>query len=310
MPTFGAPHIGGSGDRTRSGRTGPCRERIGRAIQIESKKAPWKLLPDVWALIKPRRAILAVGFLLMLINRLAGLVAPGSLKYLFDNVIGKHQAWLLEPLVGTRPWRHDHPGSHLLFADPASLEIVAAHDHRIASQGAGAHRPAAGGVLRREQDRRAGLADHERRRRDSESDRHRTHRFCRRHHDGGLRARISVTRERFDDGSRFRGRAGFRIWPEPGAQDNSPDVSRAAKDQRRSHRQAHRIARRRARGEGLSRGRARGEGVSGRRAAPARQRAANADGDFADELLRHGSDGRRRQPRSCSSARGIFWPAR
>jgi ABC-type multidrug transport system fused ATPase/permease subunit len=59
----------------------------------------WKLLPDVLALIKPRGRILAVGFLLMLINRLAGLIAPGSLKYLFDNVIGKHQLWLLTPLV-------------------------------------------------------------------------------------------------------------------------------------------------------------------------------------------------------------------
>jgi subfamily B ATP-binding cassette protein MsbA len=35
----------------------------------------------------------------MLVNRLAGLVAPGSLKYLFDGVIGKHHAALLEPLV-------------------------------------------------------------------------------------------------------------------------------------------------------------------------------------------------------------------
>ncbi|MFY9690590.1 MAG: ABC transporter ATP-binding protein [Candidatus Acidiferrales bacterium] len=100
MPTFGAPHIGGSGDRTRSGRTGPGGSESA-AQSKSSKKAPWKLLPDVWALIKPRRGILAVGLLLMLINRLAGLVAPGSLKYLFDNVISKHQAWLLEPLVGT-----------------------------------------------------------------------------------------------------------------------------------------------------------------------------------------------------------------
>ncbi|HXQ25415.1 MAG TPA: ABC transporter ATP-binding protein [Candidatus Acidoferrales bacterium] len=59
----------------------------------------WKLLPDVWALIKPRRAVLAVGFVLMMINRVSGLVAPGSLKYLFDDVIGKHQAQLLPRIV-------------------------------------------------------------------------------------------------------------------------------------------------------------------------------------------------------------------
>ena len=64
-----------------------------------SKQPFWKLLPDVWKLIKPRRGILAIGFGLMLVNRVSGLVAPASLKYLFDNVIGKHQAYLLPRLV-------------------------------------------------------------------------------------------------------------------------------------------------------------------------------------------------------------------
>jgi ABC-type multidrug transport system fused ATPase/permease subunit len=50
-------------------------------------------------LIKPRRGILVLGFALMLVNRVSGLVAPASLKYLFDNVIGKHQAYLLPRLV-------------------------------------------------------------------------------------------------------------------------------------------------------------------------------------------------------------------
>ncbi len=59
----------------------------------------WKLLPDVLALIKPRRGILALGFLLMLINRLAGLVAPYTLKSLFDRVIGKHQGYMLPRIV-------------------------------------------------------------------------------------------------------------------------------------------------------------------------------------------------------------------
>ena len=56
------------------------------------------MLPDVWALIKPRRAILAVGLALMAVNRVSGLVAPISSKYLFDNVIVKHQGRLL-PLI-------------------------------------------------------------------------------------------------------------------------------------------------------------------------------------------------------------------
>jgi ABC-type multidrug transport system fused ATPase/permease subunit len=64
-----------------------------------SKKPFWKLLPHVWELIKPRRWILVGGFALMLVNRVSGLVAPLSLKYLFDNVIGKHQAYLLPRIV-------------------------------------------------------------------------------------------------------------------------------------------------------------------------------------------------------------------
>jgi ABC-type multidrug transport system fused ATPase/permease subunit len=50
-------------------------------------------------LIKPRRWILAVGFALMLVNRVSGLVAPYSLKFLFDNVIGRHQAHMLPRIV-------------------------------------------------------------------------------------------------------------------------------------------------------------------------------------------------------------------
>jgi subfamily B ATP-binding cassette protein MsbA len=50
-------------------------------------------------LVRPRRGKLALGFLLMLINRPAGLVLPGSTKFLVDSVIMKHQTWMLQPLV-------------------------------------------------------------------------------------------------------------------------------------------------------------------------------------------------------------------
>src|SRR2546429_976606 len=63
------------------------------------KKSAWKNLPDVWALIKPRRGLLVLGFVLMAINRLAGLVLPASTKYLVDNVISKRQIQLLTPIV-------------------------------------------------------------------------------------------------------------------------------------------------------------------------------------------------------------------
>ncbi len=69
------------------------------AAKNEKRKNAWKNLPDVWALIKPRRGLLALGFALMAINRLSGLVLPASTKYLVDNVIGKRQIQLLTPIV-------------------------------------------------------------------------------------------------------------------------------------------------------------------------------------------------------------------
>ena len=65
----------------------------------EKRKNAWKNLPDVWALIKPRRGLLALGFVLMAVNRVAGLVLPASTKYFVDNVISKRQIQLLTPIV-------------------------------------------------------------------------------------------------------------------------------------------------------------------------------------------------------------------
>ncbi len=56
-------------------------------------------LPLLKELVRPRRKLLAFGFLLMLINRGAGLVLPGSTKFLVDNIIIKHQGAMLAPLV-------------------------------------------------------------------------------------------------------------------------------------------------------------------------------------------------------------------
>jgi len=51
------------------------------------------------ALIWKYRRSLSVGLVLMLINRLAGLVLPASSKYLIDNVLNKHQLDKLVPLA-------------------------------------------------------------------------------------------------------------------------------------------------------------------------------------------------------------------
>ena len=67
--------------------------------KTEKRKSSWKSLPDVWALIKPRRGLLAAGFVLMAINRVAGLVLPVSTKYFVDNVVLHRQVQLLMPIV-------------------------------------------------------------------------------------------------------------------------------------------------------------------------------------------------------------------
>jgi ABC-type multidrug transport system fused ATPase/permease subunit len=58
-----------------------------------------RILPVVWELVRPRRGILAFGFVLMVINRVSGLVLPYSTKFLIDSVITKHHVELLRPLV-------------------------------------------------------------------------------------------------------------------------------------------------------------------------------------------------------------------
>jgi subfamily B ATP-binding cassette protein MsbA len=57
------------------------------------------VMPLVWELVRPRRGLLAIGFVLMVINRLASLVLPYSTRYLIDSVVIKRHTQLLKPLV-------------------------------------------------------------------------------------------------------------------------------------------------------------------------------------------------------------------
>ena len=59
------------------------------------------VVPVVWELMHPRRRLLAIGFVLMVINRVSGLVLPYSTKFLIDGVITRHRVALLRPLVLT-----------------------------------------------------------------------------------------------------------------------------------------------------------------------------------------------------------------
>jgi len=58
-----------------------------------------ELLPEIRALVWPRRWLLLVGLVLMAINRVSGLVMPASTKFLIDDVLGKKRHDILLPLI-------------------------------------------------------------------------------------------------------------------------------------------------------------------------------------------------------------------
>ena len=63
---------------------------------LEKLKSAW---PQIWSLVRPRRGLLAVGFAVMLVNRLAGLVLPASAKFVVDDVLLGKRVGLLVPVV-------------------------------------------------------------------------------------------------------------------------------------------------------------------------------------------------------------------
>jgi ABC-type multidrug transport system fused ATPase/permease subunit len=70
-------------------------------VEKPAKKTPvFQALPEIWQLIRPRRGLLTLGLVLMVINRVSGLVLPYSTKFLVDNVITKRQMSLLPLIVG------------------------------------------------------------------------------------------------------------------------------------------------------------------------------------------------------------------
>src|SRR5438046_52543 len=96
-----AGHMMGGGERIPRGRRHaepPAAADPQKSDQAKKKK----FTPDAWqearALIWEHRKRLAVGLGLMLVNRLAGLVAPWSTKWLMDEVVAKGR-WDLLPQI-------------------------------------------------------------------------------------------------------------------------------------------------------------------------------------------------------------------
>src|SRR6478672_7285489 len=95
------------GGGVRGGVRGGGREGAGNSAAAARADDPAKKkkvdYSNAWqearTLIVARRGRLAIGLVLMLVNRVAGLVLPATSKYLIDDVIGRRHAELLVPLA-------------------------------------------------------------------------------------------------------------------------------------------------------------------------------------------------------------------
>ena len=65
----------------------------------KSRKITWSAWNQARQLMWRYRKTLAVGFVLMVINRVSSFVLPGTSKWLIDEVIGNDQMELLMPLA-------------------------------------------------------------------------------------------------------------------------------------------------------------------------------------------------------------------
>jgi subfamily B ATP-binding cassette protein MsbA len=95
-----APRAGLYGGLVSSKQKAPAREP-GEAPGAPPKK-PLRLrivFDDAKDLVRANRGRLIFGLVLMLFNRLSGLVLPGTTKYLLDEVIGKHDRAMLWTLI-------------------------------------------------------------------------------------------------------------------------------------------------------------------------------------------------------------------
>jgi subfamily B ATP-binding cassette protein MsbA len=82
-------------------RGGSKRASAARAHEDQKKKKlPFQVIArDAMELIRARRGRLALGFGLLVVSKLCGLVLPGTTKVLLDDVIGKHHTELLTRIV-------------------------------------------------------------------------------------------------------------------------------------------------------------------------------------------------------------------
>src|ERR1700754_4377564 len=73
--------------------------RVGAGENPKKKTNYKKVLPEIWKLVRPRRWLLLLGLVLVLIKSAASLVMPFTTRLLVDRVLVPHNSGLLVPLV-------------------------------------------------------------------------------------------------------------------------------------------------------------------------------------------------------------------
>jgi subfamily B ATP-binding cassette protein MsbA len=98
---MGTMRGGGMGFGMRAERTGGRQMRAGRTDLPKTKPSLKKMWPEIRALVMPRRGLIAIGLVLMAINRVAGLVLPYTAKPLLDKVLTPQHPHpeLLAPII-------------------------------------------------------------------------------------------------------------------------------------------------------------------------------------------------------------------
>jgi len=98
------PRLGISGTSGLSAKVGRAERGRGRSVRPDEdqkkKKLAFRVIArDAMELVHARRGRLMLGFGLLLISKLCGLVLPGTTKVLLDDVIGKHRTELLTRII-------------------------------------------------------------------------------------------------------------------------------------------------------------------------------------------------------------------
>ena len=109
--------ISGKAERTTSTRNANRAEDTSPPAKPKLTEA-W---PQVWQLIRPRRWLLALGFVLMIINRICGLVLPCSSKPFVDGVLSKRHAHMCAADHRRGAEATAVPGQHFVRADAIAV---------------------------------------------------------------------------------------------------------------------------------------------------------------------------------------------